>query len=352
MRAAGTAFLGGALALSAFLFAIPSLYVPGIALLTLGAAARPWTRLATRGARVGCEVGRSALIEGDALDFTITADLGRWPLPGGELVGPGLRKMLRPGTRGRVRVRASRRLERRGRHAVGPLRLVVGDPLGLAAQSLTARSPEVIVLPRPEPIQRPPGDGARGHPASIGQGAAEEMDLDGLRPYRIGAPASRIHWPAVARLGDLVERRLVGADESLPLIVLDARDPADAEALDRAVRAAASLCLALARAGGCRVLLPGDRRPTRVEAGLRGWPALHTRLALVEATTARPRVAPLELAGSLYWITARQGVPPLPQASRDGRFVVSAVGSGGGRLAFTVAGCAGRHLRAARERAA
>jgi uncharacterized protein (DUF58 family) len=349
-RGAGTAFLGGALALSAFLFAIPALYVPGIALLALGAVAAPWTHLAARNTTVRCTTGRAALIEGEVLEITIAADLGRWPLPGGELVGPGLRRRLRPGARAGARVRATRRLDRRGRHTVGPARLVVGDPLGLATRTVEARCPQVVVLPRTEPILRQAGGGAAGNLARNGGGAAHETDLDGLRPYRAGAPASRIHWPAVARLGELVERRLAGAPESLPLIVLDACDPVTADALDRAVRAGASLCLALARAGGCRVLLPGDRRPGRLDPGLRGWTALHTRLALVEATATRPRVHASQVAGSLYWVTASQRVS-MP-AVGDGQFLVSAAGSNHGPVAFTVAGCQARRLRASRHREA
>ena len=351
MRAAGTAFLGGGLALGAFLFAIPSLYVPGIALLALGGAAGPWTRLATRQGRVRCSAGRSAVVEGEQIEITITADLGRWPVPGGELIGPGLRRRLRPGTRGRVQMGGSRLLERRGRHTVAPAGLVVGDPLGLASRRIEARCPEVVVLPRPQPIERPPGDGVAGHLMSNGRGTADETDLAGLRPYRPGAPASRIHWPTVARLGELVERRLAGAPESMPLIVLDACEPVSDQALDRAVRAAASLCLALARSGGCRVMLPGDRRPTRLDSGLRGWTGLHTRLALVEATSARPSVTPSQMTGSLYWVTARRRVPPLPGSSGNGSFVVSAASPRNGRVAFTVAGCEGSHLRVARQRA-
>ena len=55
-----------------------------------------------------------------------------------------------------------------------------------------------------------------------------------------------------------------------------------------AVRAAASLCVHLAREGGCALLLPGDRRPVDIGHDLGAWPALHARLALVEAGGAPP----------------------------------------------------------------
>jgi hypothetical protein len=66
------------------------------------------------------------------------------------------------------------------------------------------------------------------------------------------------------------------------MIVLDARGGADEERADAAVRAAASLTLELARARGCLLLLPGQRRPASIERDLAAWPAAHARLALVE----------------------------------------------------------------------
>ena len=60
---------------------------------------------------------------------------------------------------------------------------------------------------------------ADGHAASEAMAA---VDVDGLRPYRPGTPASRIHWPAVARGAGLIERRLQADGDSRPMIVLDA----------------------------------------------------------------------------------------------------------------------------------
>ncbi|MGH2875558.1 MAG: DUF58 domain-containing protein, partial [Solirubrobacteraceae bacterium] len=115
-----------------------------------------------------------------------------------------------------------------------------------------------------------------------GSEALAAVDLDGLRPYRPGTPASRIHWPAVARGQGLLERRLVSDGDSRPLVVLDARAPAShATLVDAAVRAAASLVLDLA-GGGCGLLLPGEQRPTIIDRELATWPAAHARLALVQ----------------------------------------------------------------------
>ena len=69
--------------------------------------------------------------------------------------------------------------------------------------------------------------------------------------------------------------------------MLDARTPGaaagfEAELVDAAVRAAASLVLDLARSGGCGLLLPGEQRPTAINRELSEWPAAYARLALVQ----------------------------------------------------------------------
>ena len=113
----------------------------------------------------------------------------------------------------------------------------------------------------------------------------------GCGPTGSGTPASRIHWPAVARGAGLIERRLQADGDSRPLVVLDARpaDPdAQSELLDAAVRAAASLALELARHGGCGLLLPGEQRPTAIDRELISWPAAYGRLALVQGGSRAP----------------------------------------------------------------
>ena len=91
--------------------------------------------------------------------------------------------------------------------------------------------------------------------------AAAETEIDGLRPHREGSPASRIHWPALARGAGLMERKLISEADSRPLVVLDPRAPASQDALDAAVRAAALAGRALRRAAAAaRCCCPGDRR--------------------------------------------------------------------------------------------
>jgi uncharacterized protein (DUF58 family) len=183
--------------------------------------------------------------------------------------------------------------------------------------------------------------------------AAAELELHSLRPYRIGSPASRIHWPTVARTGTMVERRLVAEADARPLVVLDPRNPPSEDALDAAVRATASLAVHLARrAGGCSLLLPGDRRAADLERDLRGWPALHARLALLEADQGGPASRRLERSGPVFWVSA--GGASLPPAIKrsSGSYFVTPSPVEGRAAAFTVGGCSGYRLNARRAEAA
>ena len=218
------------------------------------------------------------------------------------------------------------------------------------------------MLPRVEPVLLGGGGGAGGAgggPEAGGEraglrgridGMAAELDLDGLRPYRQGTPASRIHWPAVARSGEMLERRLTADGDSAPLVVLDAARPPSEEALDCAVRAAASLCLHLARLGGCALLLPGDRRPAAIGSDLAAWPAQHARLAIVEACARKPALARARRPGSVLWVSAAGSAPrDLARSAAGGCWLVTPLPKRGSRPQFSVAGCTGHRLgRAAR----
>jgi uncharacterized protein (DUF58 family) len=171
-----------------------------------------------------------------------------------------------------------------------------------------------------------------------------ELEIDGLRPYREGTSASRIHWPSVARSGEMLERRLIADLDSAPLIVLDASAPDGEEGLDKAVRAAASLCVHLAHAGGCAILLPNDRRPVEIGHDLAGWSGVHARLALVESGPAPPASRLGPRGGAVIWVTGadlRATPRALERMPAGSRYVVAPGMLPGVRAAFEVAGCTG-----------
>src|SRR5204863_462872 len=140
------------------------------------------------------------------------------------------------------------------------------------------------------------------------------------------SPASRIHWPAVARTGEMLERRLIAGGDPRPLVVFDPRGATDPEQRYRAMRATASLCVALARAGGCDLLLPGDRRPLTIDSSLRSWPEAHTRIALADHGAAAGSSTRLRGAVVL-WVTAGRGLPGSVRGLRPGSVLVTPRGS-------------------------
>ena len=166
-------------------------------------------------------------------------------------------------------------------------RVVVRDPFGLASRVVAGagsrRGARAAAGGARARAAAPTGDGTgtalrRGRPA-----LAAEVDLDGLRPHREGAPASRIFWPALARGGELMERRLRADGDTRPLVVLDLRAPESREA---ARRGGAGDRVAGRRTSPARRLRAAAPRRPAADAGSTrrspGWPALHVRLALLE----------------------------------------------------------------------
>src|SRR5262249_23202082 len=160
--------------------------------------------------------------------------------PGGELTDPLLDRPVAVGPRWPGRIARDLWLEHPGRVSLGPARLVIRDPLGLWQRRLESDGGgHIVVLPRVDP-PRGEGDGAHAGGASPESGGSSDaalgpsrrggiaqLEVDGLRPYREGSPASRIHWPAVARTGEMIERRLIAGGDPRPLVVFDPRAAAD-----------------------------------------------------------------------------------------------------------------------------
>ena len=220
---------------------------------------------------------------------------GVLPPPGGELLEPLLGWPVPIAGRWSRRLRINVRFSRRGRRVLEPELLVIRDPLRLysaracAARLATrcwccrasSRSPRRAAAAR-APGPTPGSARSRACPGGGSTPSAAELEIDGLRAYRDGAPASRIHWPSVARHGEMLERRLVAELDSAPLIVMDPSNPAGEEELDMAVRAAASLCVWLAARTAARCSCRGTAGRSRSGTTSARGPAVHARLALVD----------------------------------------------------------------------
>ncbi|MEA2403883.1 MAG: hypothetical protein QOE08_530, partial [Thermoleophilaceae bacterium] len=123
---------------------------------------------------------------------------------------------------------------------------------------------------------------------------------------------------------------------------------------DRAVRAAASLCVHLARPNGCALLLPGDHRAAEIDPELRAWPALHARLALLEPDAGAPASTRIERAGAVFWVTAGAAAPPagIARAAAAARYLVTPRRVPDRPVEFMVAGCSCQRLGRGRARSA
>ncbi|MDQ2661924.1 MAG: DUF58 domain-containing protein [Actinomycetota bacterium] len=123
-----------------------------------------------------------------------------------------------------VRLEYRLRMPRRGVYPVGPLRVTIADPFGLARVDREVGSGhDVVVTPRVTPI-----DAALGSAASIdgvvhGLQRRTHPNSDELiaREYRYGDPLRRVNWAATARRGELMVREEEQRGDPEARILLD-----------------------------------------------------------------------------------------------------------------------------------
>src|SRR6202012_5523056 len=201
-RAAVVAVCGLVLCAVAFIFDAAPLFVPAVGLLALGIGTPAWVWMAARGAATERPLPAERVIEDEPVEAAIEVRRGWLGLPGAEVVDPftgsrfELTGELSPmrGDR-KTSVRVSSRFARRGLHRLPPPALTVRDPLDLARADAVSRagSQQVLVLPRTEKVRWLGSGHSRrlrlpdGH---VGSEALAGVDLDSLRPYRHGTPAS------------------------------------------------------------------------------------------------------------------------------------------------------------------
>jgi uncharacterized protein (DUF58 family) len=367
-RAFGVLLAGVALIMLQLLVGAAPLLIVGPAFVLLGALTLVYVLAALHGTGVRRRGLPPRVTEDQPLEATIELQVGPLGAPGAALLDPLEREPIPVRRTGgplgsrRSEVRFATSLPRRGLFSVEPPSLLLSDPLGLVKgrKSGEGHAQQMLVLPRTEQIRWRQEDGEPPAPTRA-RSTLEPLaavDVDGLRPYRPGAPASRIHWQALARGAGLLERRLRSDGHELPLVMLDPRGDGPPEQLDAAVRAAASLILELARHGGCRAVIGGERRAATIGPELAGWPALHARLAVLEGGQDAPAPALSERApGGLLYVAARrlEGPPrSLTQGAGTRVLVVPAELAEGltGGPSFDVTGCRGFVLRSGVARAA
>ncbi len=356
------AAVGALLLVLALAFEAATLFVPAVALLLLAGVTVVWIVLAGRCTQISRVLSADRVMEEQPVEARIVIQ-GLLGLPGAEIIDPLSRGTIAISSiRSRqMELRVLSRFARRGRVTLPTPRLRLSDQLGLVESVSGGSGPvqELLVLPRTERVSwREAGGWPELHTAGsvISPEPMGATELDGLRRYRPGTSASRIHWPALARGAGLLERRLLPEGENSPLVVLDARGRGPDALLDAAVRAAASLTLELARRDGCDLLLPGHRRPLHVARDLAAWPDAHVRLALVEGSPDGPApvLGPGGRSGTIFYVSARAVREPLLVGQRRMGVVLvlpSEVAlASSGPVSFTVAGCTGHVIGATRRR--
>jgi len=136
--------------------------------------------------------------------------------------------------------------DRRGIVGVGPLRIEVVDPFGLAQiRAEAAPRADLIVHPVVHPLNAlPQPDGTDPH---AGADVSAPLSVSGdefhaLRPYVNGDDLRRIHWPSSARHDQLLVRQDERPRQGRVTVLLDVRQPrCTDESLDITASVAASV---------------------------------------------------------------------------------------------------------------
>ena len=326
-RAFGALALGIASALAAPVFDTGSLTCPAWRCCCLAGGALVWVGLAARGAGDRPRAGPADRRGGRPYPLRFERRTPACcPPPGGELLSRcSAGRVPLAGRCRRASCGSTCSFERRGRRVLEPAG--VHHPATRSAWSARAvrgrsAGDELLVLPRIEPVTAAGGSGAAGtgsparraEPRRRARGAAavrRRADLDGLRPYREGTPAV-----ADPLAGRGAQRRDAGAPADRRLRLGAAGGPRRQQpavgggARRRRARGRVAVRAPGPPRAGCAMLLPGDRRPTTLQADLAGWPALHARLALVGAAAQRPPLARARRAGAVIWVSAASPDPP------------------------------------------
>jgi len=220
-------------------------------------------------------------------------------------------------SRGRQRVRYSLTPHQRGRYTLGPLTADLSDPFGLTKLRVEFdERDELVVAPEVEILGGGP-DSPFG--MTSGLALAKHLFRTGdefytMRPYVEGDDLRRIHWPSVARSGELMIRQDESTRKSTAVLFMDTRDAAVGQThtpcFEKVVSVAASLGILLVRYGFSLKLATTQMSPQRVsEEGLLevlAGVSHHTSRALSTGLTRLRMVA----ASDTTLVVA--GAPPAP----------------------------------------
>ena len=205
----------------------------------------------------------------------------------------------------------------RGRYPFGPITIDATDAFGLTRRRLAFDvHDELTVTPVIEDLRNVPSPSPG---PSFGSARARQLLRVGdeyytMRQYHLGDDLRRIHWPSVARTGDLMIRQDEATKRASGLVFVDQRQAALGQtrggAFERAMSAAASIGLLLARSGFQLRFATADHPPSPVTED-RFLDTL-AGLAHSQARTIAPALTNLRAAASADTSLVFVSGPPAP----------------------------------------
>jgi uncharacterized protein (DUF58 family) len=193
---------------------------------------------------------------------------------------------LRPGAD--VTLSISVPTSQRGLLTLSGIGLWCEDPFRLVARRVTVAPPaHVIVFPTPADVAAGRATGAHpgGRERSSATGAANALsgdELNGLRPYAPGDRLTRLHWPSMARSGDLVVRDFVEPEAGSLSLLVDLRPSAhDAQSFEPTIARAAGYGVHALRRGITVELCTSTGDRVVIAPGAAGHQAMLRALALL-----------------------------------------------------------------------
>lgn len=248
---------------------IAELYAVAVAACAVVGLGVLYVRLATSSVSARRQIDRQRVVAGATVDTVIELrNDARLPSPTllvserlpdalqalGHTGGGGARFVLGGLGPGRVaRAPYQALAANRGRYQVGPLRIQVRDPFGVAerVRRYTATN-EVLVYPRIEALAPSPVRGAH-----MGSGSSDTRrvfatgdDFYTMREYVRGDDLRHVHWPSTAHRQKLMVRQMEQPWQAHATVYLDARRASHTDGasgtLEKAVSVAASMVYHLA----------------------------------------------------------------------------------------------------------
>ena len=157
--------------------------------------------------------------------------------------------------------------DRRGVLTLPSLKLWCVDPFELFAYEMVVTTEtSILVVPDPTPpsaairgVLQPAGRIEWSPPVSGEATGGQGFDLSGLRPYVPGDRLRLLHWPTLARTGELVVRDFEGSGTDAVTVVMDDRaGTVDVAGFEAIVSATAGIGLEASRMGlGLELRTPG-----------------------------------------------------------------------------------------------